>query len=377
MSLLVLVLLSSYGILEVIGKKSSDDKWPGSEKVDAVDKKNEFGENLSGLMYDSITSSRDYPILWAIQNNPSTIYKLLYDNDKEVWSSDKTDEWGGHGKRLRFMDGYGNPDAEDLVIPAVIQRENKGMISFEDSAFLSDMYVCTERNDIDGEDHISRMSILRYNVNDISSNNSNNSNNSVNGESQLGLNAIQEWRLNEHLPLADDNLGLEGISWIPDSHLVELGFIDVNTGSMYNPMQYGDHGEGVFLVGLESTGSVYFFVLDEYSTSSNMIGSFKSHEESIMSLYYDADTRYLWSLCDNTCSHVTQSVYTIQDGQFKVAGSYTAPKEINDLNIEGYTMVPNTKCDESGVRNVYWADDGNYNDHAIRHGTVSCGNFIE
>jgi hypothetical protein len=352
--------------------------WPGSKQVDIVDNTDEFGENLSGLVYDGNVTTSDRTILWAVQNNPSTLYRLLWDDHKEVWTSDTNNDWGG-GKSLKWMDGEGNPDTEDLVIPAVVQSQclSCGLAPARGSS-QSDLYMCTERNDVPGEDGVSRLSILRFAASDLQQ-----SDKKKKKGDKSALVAAQEWRINEHLPTVGDNLGLEGITWIPDSHLVEGGFMDIATGAVYDPTLYPNHNGGVFVVGLEQNGVAYMLVLDEADNSSTLIGSFSPSQGYIMSLHYDAANRLMWSMCDNTCPVVTHTVLSLSSiGAFNIVGTYAAPPAINGMNLEGFAMAPESLCkassDASGelMKTVYWADDGNDQGHSIRQGSVLCGNFI-
>lgn len=59
------------------------------------------------------------------------------------------------------------------------------------------------------------------------------------------------------------NLGFEGITWIPDSSLTAAGFVDAATGMPYDPSGYGSHTGGVFFVGVEGTGMIYGYVLQD------------------------------------------------------------------------------------------------------------------
>lgn len=420
------LLLSAAGLALITSGRiaCATSTWPGSQRVEIADETDEFGENLSGLVYDSNITDPDNTILWAVQNNPSTLYKLLWNEKNGIWLPDTKNKWD-YGKSLKWMDGKGNPDSEDLVIPAVIESQmvdggnhksnrasgsTSGLGSM--AASLNDLYVCTERNDEGDESNISRMSILRFKTNDLLDL-SDSGTNSISepltkkssrhrklkksmksqNEPKASLTAVQEWRLNDHLPVAGYNLGLEAITWIPGEHLQEQGFIDTNTGNVYDPSVYPDAIPGVFVVGLEVNGVAYLFVLNKSDDSSVLIGSFSPNNEYIMSLAYDATTRYLWSLCDNSCATVTHTILSIKNGNFQEIGSFAAPSAVNEMNIEGYAMVPESMCvnDETTisttdaysksssvglVKTVYWADDSNDNGHSVRQGTMPCGQFV-
>jgi hypothetical protein len=84
------------------------EPWPGKDMVVDGDELDQFGENLSGLTYESGAP----PVLWASLNGPGTIYRLLWNGT--AWKSDTANGWGA-GKALRYPDGTGNPDSESLT----------------------------------------------------------------------------------------------------------------------------------------------------------------------------------------------------------------------------------------------------------------------
>jgi hypothetical protein len=73
--------------------------------------------------------------------------------------------------------------------------------------------------------------------------------------SPTSLIASCEWNLTDDLPSVDPNSGFEGIAWIDDDYLVKNKLIDQNTGNVYDPANYPNHGSGVFLLGLEGNRS--------------------------------------------------------------------------------------------------------------------------
>ena len=68
-------------------------------------------------------------MLWAVRNNPSTLFRLLYDGTK--WTPDTANGWS-HGKQLRYPNGTGAPDAEGVTLAG---GDPNGI------------YIATERND--------------------------------------------------------------------------------------------------------------------------------------------------------------------------------------------------------------------------------------
>ena len=65
------------------------------------------------------------------------------------------------------------------------------------------------------------------------------------------------------------NLGLEAITWVPDTYLVASGFIDESTGAAYDPSRYPGHGTGLFFVGVEANGIIYAYALDHVDAAAS------------------------------------------------------------------------------------------------------------
>jgi hypothetical protein len=310
-----------------------------------ADRANELGINLSGLNYDAEPGSdKTSHVMWGIRNDPSTLYKLRWDESSRAWTRDTSNGWS-NGKSLRYPDGSGNPDAEGITRA---ERTN------------NNIYACTERNDDGTHSDTSRMSILRYSLD---------SNSTV-------LSAAQEWLLNSLLPSSAKNTGLEAITWVPDSYLVSMGFRDHLKGTAYSPADYPNHGTGLFFVGHEGTAMIYAFALDHATTKPYLLNSFASGFTSIMSLSFDENNNYLWSLCDDHCND-QHKAYTIgPKGEFSEIGWFERPAGMPLSNLEGFVFAPDYLCGADGTKAVYWADDSNTNGHAIKSGTVKCGPFL-
>ena len=104
---------------------------------------------------------------------------------------------------------------------------------------LPNVYACTERNN---DDKKSRLSVLLFS--DVKSGGK--------GLQSSELSALQEWDLTDDIKSVDDNEGLEALTWVPDSYLVEHGLKDDSRdGALYDPQNYPNHGSGLFFVGLE------------------------------------------------------------------------------------------------------------------------------
>jgi len=315
-------------------------KWPTTTTVTNADKADAFGENMSGLFYQPAAGSQA-PVLWAVQNSPSKLYNLTAKGQLFVKST--ANDWGS-GKTLRYPNGSGAPDAEGVTLAEL------------DSAAI---YVSTER---DGSGS-NRFSVLRYDT----------------SAAGTTLKATHEWNLTADLPRVNDsNLGLEGIAWVPDTHLVSQGFIDDNTHLPYDPANYSGHGTGLFLVGLEYNGQVYAYALNQGGSSYVRIASFASGHKEIMDLSFDRDNGILWAYCDDGCDNrsnllaIDTKAGSPTKGKFVVRKGYNRPKSMPDTNNEGIAIAPESEC-ANQLKSFFWADDSKKGGHALRRGTVPCG----
>ena len=190
--------------------------WPGKNQATNADKVNEFGENLSGLSYESLDSNESDKFMYAIQNDPSTLYKLYWSGKN--WLPVQTDYWSA-GKLLHYGNGKGNPDSEDLTMT-------------DDSS--GSVYAASEKDNDDSG--TKRISVLMFE--DL--------------DKTTTLSATREWILAELNSISTDvKNGIEAITWIPDDFLVAHGFYDSLRKATYDPSQYPGHGSGLFFVGME------------------------------------------------------------------------------------------------------------------------------
>jgi hypothetical protein len=313
--------------------------WPGDDAVVVVDGVNQFTSNLSGLSYQA-GSGTDPDVVWGIQNSPSLLHRLVFDPTTSTYVGTPTDGWAA-GKTIHYPNGTGSPDSEGIT------RAEDGTPA---------MYVATERdNDNSG---VSRMSILRYDT-------------SAPGTE---LTATHEWNVTADLPAAGSNLGLEAITWIPDTYLVASGFIDETTLSAYDPSRYPAHGGGLFFVGVEATGSIYGYALDHVGGGFTRVASLSSGQPSIMDLAFDREVGQLWAYCDNTCANKA-TLLGVTGGHLQVRRFFDHPTGLPDSNNEGITFAPESQC-MSGRKAFFWADDANVNMHALRRGAVTCGSLL-
>lgn len=299
--------------------------WPGSSAVTIASGPQVFGGNLSGLNFDGA-------VVWGARNGPGSVFRLVLNGT--TWTPDPANGWGS-GKALRYRDGTGDPDAEGIVAVG-------GML-----------YVSTERDN--SANGISRNSVLRVDP----------------AGSGTTLTAAQEWNLTADLPTTGPNLGIEGITWVPDSYLTARALIDESKNRAYNPADYPNHGTGLFLVGLEANGSIYAYALDHVSGGFTRVATIVTGLPAVMDLHFDRDLNDLWAVCDDTCQGRSVVLRIDSSGKFTVARRFERPAGMPNLNNEGFTIAPISSC-VGGNRTVLWADDGETDGRSIRSGTMPC-----
>ncbi|MFD3996019.1 lamin tail domain-containing protein [Streptomyces sp. NPDC058548] len=303
--------------------------WPGGSSVATADGSDVFGEDLSGLYQEG-------SVLWAAQNS-GKLWRLVRDGSGG-WRPDTANGWTS-GKSLRYPGGSGSPDGEAVTLTA--------------AGAAGGAYVATERNgDASGT---SRLSVLRYEV--------------ATGTGST-LTATKEWNLTAGLPAVGSNLGFEAITWIPDTTLVAAGFKDESTGAAYDPNRYGAHTGGVFLLGVEGTGAVHAYVLQDSGTATR-VATIASGMAGVMELQWEPQAARLWMVCDDTCGGLHKTMKIGSAGTFAPAASYQRPSGMPDLNNEGFAVAGADEC-VAGTKPVYWSDDSNTSGHALRRGTIAC-----
>ncbi|GAA3207635.1 lamin tail domain-containing protein [Dactylosporangium siamense] len=290
--------------------------WPGGSAVANADASNAFGENLSGLSYESAS------VVWAVRNGAGTLYRLTPSGS--TWQKANT-------YTLRYANGSGDPDAEGVVVTP------------------DGIMVATERDN--SKSGTSLQKILRYNP------------------SGSTVSAAAEWNLTADLPSAAANSGLEAITWVPDTALVAAGFRDEHTGGSYSPASYANHGTGLYFVGAEATGTVYAYALNLSGTGYTRVAAFPSGLAAVMDLEYEPSTGRLWATCDDTCSGRSTTLTVGAQGRFTATATYNRPSGMSNYNNEGLAFSP--VC-SGGTKQVLWADDSNDGSHALRSGTLSC-----
>jgi hypothetical protein len=268
-------------------------------------------------------------------------------SDGTIWAPALSTGWE-LGKTLRYPDGTGSPDSEGITL-----------LGSPSTA----AYVASERdNDIGG---VSRLSILRFDP------------------AQLGseLIATHEWNLTTDLPVVGSNIGLEAITFVPDSFLVQNAFFDERLGQLYNPANYANHEGGLFFVGIEQNGAIYAYALDHVSQAFYRVATIQSGNPAIMDLAFDSEVGYLWAQCDDTCGNIAGilSIDTTPGsptlGRFVVKQQFARPSSMENLNNEGIAFASEAEC-QSGQKRFFWSDDSSTAGHVLRSDSIPCGQFV-
>ena len=309
--------------------------WPGDDAVVTVDEMNQFPSNLSGITYQPATAGSP-AVLWAVLNSPSTLFRLVWNGTTFVNTS--TDGWAA-GKLLHYATGTGGPDSEGVTLAEL------------DSPAI---YVASERDN--NASSVSRLSVLRFDLTAAGSE----------------LTATHDWNLTADLPVVGANLGLEAITWIPDSYLVAAGFGDQNLFKAYDPADYPGHGTGLFFVGVEATGLIHGYALDHAAGGFQRITTVSTGNAGVMGIDFDREAGNLWAYCDNTCGNRASVLQVGAGGGFQIQRFYARPAGLPDSNNEGIAIAPESEC-TAGRKSFFWSDDSNFGAHALRQGNIVCG----
>ena len=316
--------------------------WPGGSTVTVADQACAWktttgpeGRDMSGLVFDPTNPD----VLWAVKNK-SWVFRLVQQGG--VWVPDTTNDWGA-GKQLFFPGGAGQPDSEGLTVGA-------------DGA----LYVTSERNN--SNNTVSLDSVLRFDP-------------TATGTT---LTPTAQWDLTADFPelLAPGkaNLGFEGVTFVPDTYLVQNGFVDQSIGLPYLPTDYPGHGDGLFFAALENDGKLYAYALQN-DGSFHRVAVVDTGLGHVMDVQYDADLQRVWALCDNTCSVSSTVLKVDATGTIVPDVVYARPADLPNVNVEGFAIAPDSTCVD-GVKEAVWSDDGisatGHEGHALYRGTFPC-----
>lgn len=325
---------------------SAVERWPGGSAVVSASVSGQFGTDLSGLAYEPAGAGRP-ATLWAVRNDPATLFRL--ERSGSTWVPASAGGWGA-GKVVTNPGNSSSPDAEAVALTG--------------AGSAAGVYVASERSNSNKQ--VSSLTVLRYDVS---------------GSGGV-LTATRVWNLTAGLPLVDPNKGFESLTWVPDADLTAAGFVDERTGAAYAPDSYPGHGDGLFLVGVEATGTIYAYALADtgaayrIATIEPTVAARSLGAGSLMDLQYDADRRRLWATCDNGCQgrSATYEVATSGDrqGRFALSHVYERPAGLPNANNEGFAFAPDAECTAAGTKPAWWADDDQSGGYSIREGTLAC-----
>jgi hypothetical protein len=326
---------------------ASATTWPGAASVTVADQLCAWktatgpeGRDMSGLVFDPANPD----VLYAAKNK-SWVFRMVKQDG--LWVPDTANDWGG-GKRIFFPGGVGQPDSEGLTVGV-------------DGA----LYVTTERDNANNKFALN--SVLRFDPN----------------AAGATLTPTAQWNLTADFPelvkLPDGdkdlaNLGFEGVTFVPDTYLVQNGFVD-QFGSLYYPSDYPGHGDGLFFAALENDGKLYAYALDPDGTF-HRVAIVDTGMGHVMDVQFDADLQRIWALCDNTCSVSSTLLKVNTKGVIVPDVVYARPAGLPNVNIEGFGIAPDSTC-VNGFKEVVWSDDGlagpGHKGHALYNGTFPCG----
>ena len=311
--------------------------WPGLPAAANASTYN-FGTNMSGLIEEPSGTSAP-GVLWGVRNGVGTLFRMVWDSTTNQWNPD-TGDWA-NGKALHYGDGTGDPDSEG--------------VTYAGNSSANGIFVSTERNN--SNNGVSKLSILRFDPNVVGT----------------SLNADLEWNLTADLPATGANLGMEAITWVPDSYLTANNFVDEHTNAVYNPANYANHTTGLFFIGIEGTGNIYAYALDQVTGGFTKIATLPAVHTpaTIMELHFDRDLNELWAVCDNTCAG-RHALLRLDPATGKFTSViYARPTGLPDYNNEGFAIGAAAEC-VGGFKPVTWADDNFDGSVALRVGTLPC-----
>lgn len=311
------------------------EPWPGAPDVRVLDDEATFSGDLSGIDYEP-SGSEALGTLWAVQNGDGLLYKLVADANGD-WAPATGAGWAA-GKTLRYTDGTGTVDAEGVTVVA------------GDSA--GGVYVSSERNN--AASSVSRPAVLRYDV----------------APAGTELVASHEWNLAADFRGLGANAGLEGITWIPDTFLLENGFVDEVTGSAYRPVDYPGHGAGLFFIGVEGTASVYAYALMA-DGSFMRVATVPTSFSLVADVQFDADLGALWVVCDEACDGRT-ALYEIDEaGALVPTRVFERPAGMPNVANEGFAVADDAVCVD-GSKPTFYTDDNDTDGFSLREGSLPC-----
>jgi hypothetical protein len=172
---------------------------------------------------------------------------------------------------------------------------------------------------------------------------------------------LRSWNLlDSPSPMEDTgNTGPEGIVFVPDSALSNIGFISSETNQPYTSVKGAG---GLFFIAHQDGGYVWVFdVNPNMDDDFAYVGKYRTNRNESCDLAFDRSTGLLYILHNPTTINrleVTDLSTTIVEGErkFNITREYTItnPGDGN-VNIEGFALTP--KCPETGTKAAWLCRD--------------------
>ncbi|HEX4191312.1 MAG TPA: lamin tail domain-containing protein [Marmoricola sp.] len=350
--------------------------WPDTHhgQADTTADNVDLGQNMSGLDYVDAGTPGDPSddFMWGIENGSSGL------------AGANPGDGGSLFKLVPDADGMWGPAAGwEKGVPVRYLNNATGEVDAEGvTATDGKVYVTSERDNTNS--NVSKIAVLEVDPKDIVAHA---------GDVDGDLDATHEWDLTDLMPPpgggvnpetgldstkpGDANLGIEGVTFVPDSALVAEGFKDEHTNAAYDPTTYPDHVDGgLFFVALEKTGKLYGYEFNSDNTWTR-VATVDTGFQTIQDLMWDSTLNQLRATCDNGCQG-RQSVLAIDTandankGTFGVQDIYSRPTgAVDNLNNEGFAQQPDTEC-VAGSKSVFWSDDTDDGNHWLRTASLDC-----
>ena len=164
------------------------------------------------------------------------------------------------------------------------------------------------------------------------------------------------WNTRPHLPV-NGGKGAEGITFVPDTALFSVGFVD-RFGNPY--LSSGGMG-GLMFVGHQNGGSIFVFDLNRSNSTFVFVGEYETPHNEVAGLEFDRSSGELFVWHD--AGHDILSVLDLASvgvvpnvrRRFNELGRFDGP---NSANNEGIAIVPISDC-VGGSRDFFMTtDDG-------------------
>ncbi|MGI6216117.1 MAG: lamin tail domain-containing protein [Coriobacteriales bacterium] len=235
-------------------------EWPGSADVTVFDTTQKFLADSSGLDFANGQ-------LYLVDNGTGKFWVYDVAKDGSLTVADGFEE----GKRVRFKkdandSSAAGPDTEGITV------DGNGMV-----------YVASERDN--SAKNVNYDTILMVDPTAAGPD--------LVAQKERDLTASLNEAVGSDVAA---NMGIESVEWISDDAAKNL--YDTNTNAAFDPSNYTNRQDGVFLVALEENGHVYAYTLNNDGTAT-LISDINPGLGGAMALDYDTYENILWVMADN------------------------------------------------------------------------------